>query len=130
MPNDFKCPFCKKTSDKKWIIVNHIRQSRSGEHGPMGELPEGFNPQTLENVKPDIQPSTPDEVKHENNVNTTVELINPPKKKKINILVCPECETPKSEWININQVDEATAEERQVYDYCCPNCKELIRLNE
>ena len=129
MPNEFKCPFCKKTASKKWIIVNHIRQSRSGDHGPMGELPEGFNPETLENVKPtsnpDVEPSTPDKVKPDI---SHVEVINPPDKKKVDILVCPDCGTPKTEWININQVDDATEEEKRVYDYCCPNCKELIKL--
>jgi len=39
---------------------------------------------------------------------------------------CPECGTPRSEWININQVDDATEEEKQMYDYVCLKCKELI----
>lgn len=132
MPNEFKCPFCPKTADKSWKIVNHIRQSRSGEHGPMGQLPPGFNPESLYNTQPntdlDVKPPTPENDKLQKTTNSNVELINPPKTKIIEIKVCPDCGTPKADWININQLDEATEEEKRVYDYCCPNCKELIRL--
>lgn len=131
----YKCPFCDKEFTTKWRVTNHIRQSRTEYHGKMGELPEGFNPKDYTYNKigskirnPNI--SEPEKIEKVDPENMKVELINPPIKSATEILLCPDCNTPKTEWININQVDEATAEEKRVYDYMCPKCKELIRLDE
>ena len=139
-----KCPFCDKTFSKQWRVINHIRQCRGRGHGPMGDLPEGFNPNTYTydkqgvkaatdplhtNTQPQTQPEPQPQTK-EGSTDFKVEVINPPIKSTTEILLCPDCNTPKTEWLNINQVDEATADEKRAYDYMCPNCGELIKINE
>lgn len=129
--NEFKCPCegCNKSYDKKWKLINHIRQSRSGTHGEMGKLPPGFNPDSLtigepetsENVKPEVEPSE--------NQNMNVEIIKPPKKKPIETLTCPDCGSPKADWIRIEET-RATEEQKRIYQYVCGNCHELIRVTE
>lgn len=132
----YQCPFCDKSFSREWRLTNHIRQSRTGEHGPMGDMPKGFDPDTYLLKKPGLISSEkeikpPNQSEPENMPGKmNVEVINPPIKSKTDILLCPDCNTPKTEWIAIRYVDEATAEEKRVYDYMCPSCKELIRLDE
>ena len=128
----YKCPFCDKKFTARWRVTNHIRQSRMIDHGAMGEMPEGFNPKNyhydMEGTTITKKVENIEEPEPQNNMN--VEIINPPIKSKTEILLCPDCNTPKTEWININQCDEATADEKRAYDYICPKCKELIKLDE
>ena len=131
----YKCPFCDKSFAREWRLTNHIRQSRSGEHGPMGEMPEGFDPDTYQLAKKSLMPIKKTEMDQKNktlkkNNKMKVELINPPIKSTTDILLCPDCNTPKTDWIAIRYVDEATADEKRAYDYMCPKCKELIKLDE
>ena len=130
----FKCPYCDKRFNKDWKVVNHIRQSRSGDHGQMGSLPEGFNKKVLSWGTDEVDTESVPEVKTEDentdSDNYKVTVINPPKVTQKSILLCPDCNTPKTEWININQIEDASDDEKRSYDYYCPNCKELIKIDE
>lgn len=132
---EFKCPFCGKSFSDRWRVVNHVRQSRTGDHGPMGSLPDGFDPQTL-NFDGSTVPGVQDNKTEDPDTKiidpdlSNVTIINPPVKSKTEILLCPDCNAPKTDWININQVDDASADEKRAYDYMCPECKELIKLHD
>ena len=135
-----KCPICGKQFNTSWQVMNHIRMSRTQGHGPVGEIPDGDNikqyltmikhKQPSEDVKQDtgIQDLEPLQVEIRDG---EVKIINTPKKKKIETLVCPDCGAPKSDWIKTDQAGfhgiSVSEEQQRIYQYVCPDCHELIR---
>ncbi len=94
--------------------------------------------QTIEGAEEPIesiqsQPSNtieePDKIEYKAET-TPNESITPVITKVRKLESCPECGTPKSEWIQLDQLDaddpQPTEEEMLNYDYICPKCYELI----
>lgn len=125
-----KCPYCDREFDTPWQMVNHVRIS-AGPHGKKYRMPEDFklNVSTGEN-KPLDKPLEPN-VSNDSNV-SNVQGIDPPEKPVVTNQLCPDCETPKADWIAVSQAEEhdinLSAEERKEYDYICPKCMELMRV--
>ena len=71
----------------------------------------------------------PDNIEYEAET-TQNEVINPMITKVRKLESCPDCDTPKADWIQLDQLDEddppLTEEELQKYDYICPKCRELL----
>lgn len=132
----YKCPYCPKEFAIPWKLVNHVRQS-GGNHGPRYSLPKGFDPKELKPFDSNVSTEGLANVSKpfDSNVSmkpidSNVEVIEPPEKKIVENKVCPDCGSPKEDWININQFPNATEEERQEYDYVCPSCEELIKVKK
>jgi len=48
--------------------------------------------------------------------------------------LCPDCRTPQNKWINTEDAEDydinLTCEEKQKYDFVCPECNELINIDD
>lgn len=88
---------------------------------------ESQNNTTETNVK------QPQENEIEQDNETTIENDGYPQKKPYRyteVVKCPKCDTPKSEWITIEQALKQEYEIKEgyerFYDYICPKCRTLI----
>ena len=149
MTEEYKCPYCDKSFKMKHLLVNHVRQSSSGDHGKKYTLPNDFKEKIkIEQNKPQKQQLEQDlnqndvpaeslqqEEKPKVEQNKPIQNIthvDPPEIPITKTLKCPDCGLDKSEWINVKEAYKydlnLSKEEIAEYDYVCPNCYELIKV--
>ncbi|MBA7496673.1 hypothetical protein ES702_07282 [subsurface metagenome] len=141
---EFLCPYCNDGKDwkMKHLLVNHIRQS-SGDHGEkyhfpadykerMGEVTGEENTHSEEGEqspdphieKPTEKPNIPTETK--------ITKVDPPEIPVVKDHKCPDCGTPKTDWINTKEAFKheinLSYDEIAEFDYVCPECYELIKV--
>ena len=142
MSDKYECPYCGNEYPMKHLLVNHIRQS-SGEHGAKYKFPDdykermGIEPkgEGINNSGGDpASPPANDPAEEKPNIPTETKVVkvDPPEIQVIKDHKCPDCGTPKTEWIATREAHKheinLSYDEISEFDYVCPKCYELIKV--
>lgn len=142
MSDKYKCPYCGNEYPMKHLLVNHIRQS-SGDHGEKYHFPDDYKErmgvEKIEEtqsgegeVKTHDPPADPETEKPNIPTEKKIIKVDPPEIPVIKDHKCPDCGTPKSEWINTREAHKheinLSYDEISEFDYVCPKCYELIKV--